>query len=211
MAIKGLARPVFGEYGYDGAKVTYRKGFVAGNAIEYSAEIETSDDNPLYGDNRIIENDYGTFNKGTLKLNTSDMDQETSKSMLGVKEVKRTVGETSVTELVYDDDAKQTPKGFGVIETHQINDEDKYRAVVLAKVTPKIPAEAATTKGEAIEWQTKEVECTILISEEVSENYNRPWKFEAWFDSEEEAFKYLKTVLGVADAPMTAMAKMKGR
>lgn len=211
MAIKGLARPVFGEYGYDGSKVTYSKGIVAGNAIEYSAEIETSDDNPLYGDNRIIENDYGTFNKGTLTLNTSDMDQELSKALLGVKEVKRTVGETQVTELVYDDDAKQTPKGFGIIETHQINDKNKYRAVILAKVTPKIPAEAATTKGETVEWQTKEIECTILRSEEVSENYNHPWKFEAWFDSEEEAFKYLKTVLGVTDTQMMAAAKMKGK
>ena len=68
------------------------------------------------------------------------------------------VGETSVTELVYDDDMKGTPKGFGIIETHQINDVDKFRAVILCKVTPSIPANSATTKGESIDWQTKEVE-----------------------------------------------------
>ena len=99
MAIKGLTNPVIGEYSYSGSAVTYTGSFVCGHAIEYGVEIETSDNNPLYGDDRIIENDYGTFSSGTLTLNTSDLDQETSKKLLSLKEVKRTVGETTVTEL----------------------------------------------------------------------------------------------------------------
>lgn len=166
MAIKGLATPVFGEYNYNGSAVTYTNGFIAGSAIEYGVEVEASDNNPLYGDDRIIENDYGAFNSGTLTLNTSDLDQYTSKRLLGLKEVEVQVGEVQVTELVTDDDAKQTPKGFGIIETHQINDVDKYRAVILCKVAMSIPAEAATTKGESIEWQTKEVEGTVNRSDE---------------------------------------------
>lgn len=73
MAIKGLTNPVFGDYSYDGNAVKYANGFVAGSAISYEAEIETSDDNPLYGDDKIIEHDYGTFSTGTLTLGTSDM------------------------------------------------------------------------------------------------------------------------------------------
>ena len=161
--------------------------------------METSDNNPLHGDNRIIENDYGTFNTGTLTLNTSDLDEDTSKRLLGLKEVKINVGEKEVTELVTDDDMKQTPKGFGIIETHQINDVDRYRAVILCKTTMAIPAEAATTKGESIEWQTKEIEGTITRSDENTENYKHPWKREAWFDTEKEAMEYLKTVLNVLE------------
>lgn len=200
MAIKGLTTPVFGDYTYSGSAATYTNGFVCGAAIEYGVEIETSDNNPLYGDDRIIENDYGTFNTGTLTLDTSDLDQETSKKLLGLKEVQTTVGESSVTELVSDDDAKQTPKGFGIIETHQINDVDKYRAVILCKVTMSIPAEAATTKGESIEWQTKEIEGTITRSDEDTENFRHPWKREAWFDTKAEAQEYLNTILGVVKA-----------
>lgn len=199
MAIKGLTNPVLGTYNYSGASVSYTNGFVCGHAIEYGIEIETSDNNPLFGDDRIIENDYGTFSSGTLTLNTSDLDQQTSMMLLGVRKVKRNIGEKEVTELVYDDDTKQKPMGFGIIETHQIDDVDRYRAVILAKVTPAFPAEAATTKGESIEWQTKEIEFSIARSDEDSVTYKHPWKYEAWFDNHADAFFYIKTVLNVLE------------
>lgn len=199
MAIKGLTTPVFGDYNYNGATVSYTNGFVAGSAIEYGLEIETSDNNPLYGDDHIIENDYGTFNGGTLTLNTSDLDQYTSKRLLGLKEIQYEEGDVSVTELVTDDDAKSTPKGFGIIETHQINDIDKYRAVILCKVAMGVPAEAATTKGESIEWQTKEIEGTVNRSDQNDSKYKNPWKREAWFDDRASALEYLKTVLNVME------------
>lgn len=199
MAIKGLTNPVFGEYNYNGNEVTYTNGFISGAAIEYGVEIETSDNNPLYGDDKIIENDYGTFNSGTLTLNVSDLDQYTSKRLLGLKEVSVIIGETPVTELVSDDNSSAAPKGFGIIETHQINDVNKYRAVILCKIAMSIPAEAATTKGESIEWQTKEIEGTITRSDQDSGNYNYPWKREAWFDTHDAALEYLKTVLNVLE------------
>lgn len=199
MAIKGLAIPVFANYNYSGNAVSYTGGFICGAAIEYGAEIETSDDNPLHGDNKIIEHDYGTFNTGTLTVNVSDLDQADSKRLLNLKEVQRMVGDVNVTELVYDDDAKSKSKGFGIIEAHQINDVDKYRAVILCKVTPKNPAEAATSKGESIEWQTKEMECSIERSDEESTNYKHPWKYESWFDTEAQALEYLKTILNVLE------------
>lgn len=199
MAIKGLAVPVMADYRYDGNKVIYEKGFVCGKAVEYGVEVETSDDNHLYGDDMIAEHDYGTFNSGTLTLNTTDLDQYTSMRLLNLKEVQVEVGEKQVKELVHDDDTKPTPKGFGIIETHQIDDKDQYRAVILTKITPKIPAEAATTKGESIEWQTKEIGCGIERSDEVSENYNHPWQREAWFKNQEEAMDYLKTVLNAME------------
>ena len=81
MAIKGLSIPAFADYHYDGNTVKYTNGFICGSAIEYGAEIETSEDNPLYGDDKIIEHDYGTFSTGTLTLNTSDLTQKDSKRL----------------------------------------------------------------------------------------------------------------------------------
>ena len=196
MATKGLRLPVFGRYNYDGNVVTYTNGFIAGKAVEYSSEIELTDDNPLYGDDQIAEHDYGKF-----------LDQRTSKFLLNLKEIQTQVGENTVTELVYDDDAPSTPFGFGIVEVKQINDVDKYRAVLLCRVTPSIPSEAATTMGESIEWQTKELECTLEKSEQASGGLNHPWKREAWFDTYDAAMEYLKTMLNVLEeVELTAAA-----
>lgn len=199
MAIKGLAIPVFGDYNFDGNKVYFTDGFVCGKAVEYAVDTENSDDNPLHADDEVAEHDYGIFAGGTLTLNTTDLDYPSSKRLLNLKEVERTIGDVQVKELVYDDDASPKSKGFGIIETHQINDIDQYRAVILPKVTPRNPAEAATTKGESIEWQTKELECAVERTEEYSENYKHPWKYEAWFDTRDKAFEYLKTILNVLE------------
>lgn len=199
MAIKGLAIPVFGDYNFDGNKVYFTDGFVCGKAVEYAVDTENSDDNPLHADDEVAEHDYGIFARGTLTLNTTDLDYPSSKRLLNLKEVERTIGDVQVKELVYDDDASPKSKGFGIIETHQINDIDQYRAVILPKVTPRNPAEAATTKGESIEWQTKELECAVERTEEYSENYKHPWKYEAWFDTRDKAFEYLKTILNVLE------------
>lgn len=195
MAIKNVAVPVMADYRYDGNTAIYENGFVCGKAVEYGVELDTSDDNHLYGDGVIAEHDYGRFSSGTLTLNTTDLDRYASMRMLNLKEVEVEVGEKRIKELVRDDDTKPTPKGFGIVETHQIDDKDQYRAVILTKITPRIPAEAATTKGESIEWKTKEIECGIERSDEKTENYKHPWQREAWFDAEEEAMDYLKTVM----------------
>lgn len=209
MAIKGLSIPVCGNYNFSGGVVTYTNGFIADKAIEYSAEFETADDNPLYADNGIAENDKGTFANGTLTLGTADLPQDLSKKLLGLTQIEETITigtdkTLAVKRNVYDDNAKAPYLGFGIIELHQINDVDKYRAVFFNKVFFKIPSEAATTKGESIEWQTKSIEGTIQRSDEVIAattdvaGITHPWMEDAWFDSEADALTWLGYRCGYA-------------
>lgn len=198
MAIKGLSIPVFGKYNNANGVVSYTDGLINPAAISYTIAVESSDNNPLHGNNRIIENDVGRFSTGTLTLETDDLQEEASKFILGIKELKRTYGtDKEVTALVYDDDQKSPSLGFGIIEEHQNDDVDRYKAVILKKVTFNLPEDTATTRGESIEWQTKTIEGTIARSDENGENGKYPWKEEAWFDSEAEALEYLKSMLGV--------------
>ena len=202
-AIKGLSIPVFGKYNYNATTkaVTYTNGIIGGHAIEYTISIESTENNPLNGDNRVIENDVGKFSTGTLSLGTDDLTAAVSKFLLGLKEASVTVeGVTGVTETIYDDDAIAPELGFGIIEMHQKDGVDKYKAVILCRVTMSLPEDTATTKGQSIEWQTKTIEGTLQRSEEVSTNYNHPWRREAWFTTEADALAYLKTILGVVEA-----------
>lgn len=196
MAKKGLSIPVIADYENTGSVVNYSNAQVFENAVEYSVSIETTEDNNLRADNKIKETDKGRFQSGELTLSTADLGAESSKRILGIKEVERSVGLKKVTELVYDDDAKAPFLGFGIIEEHQIDNVDKYRAVALTKIVFNVPEEACTTREEEIEWQVPEITATIYQSDQADENYKHPWKFEAWLDTEEEAKAYLLAVFG---------------
>lgn len=204
MAIKGLSIPVFGKYNYDGSgkKVTYTDGMINPHAISYSVTVQSTTSNPLNADNRVVENDNPRFDTGTVKLETDDLEVEVSKFLLGLKEEERTYGadnDKTATVLIYDDNQKAPELGFGIIEEHQNNDVDHYKAVVLKRVQFNIPEDAATTRKGSIDWQTKTIEGTIMRSEEVTEHAKYPWKEEAIFDTESEALEFLKAMLGVSD------------
>lgn len=203
MVVKGFSKPVFGKYNYDAKteKVTYTDGFMNPHGIEYTAALESTEGNPLYADNRIVENDVPRFNQGTLTLGVDGLNSDSSKYLLGIKTVSFSMGEgQTVEEEVFDDDQKTPALGVGVIELHQDNDVDHYKAVIFTKVTFSLPEQAAKTREGTIEWQTKTIEGAITRSEHKDENYRYPWQISAWFDTEEKALDYLKKKLGVETA-----------
>ena len=86
------------------------------------------------------------------------------------------------------------------IELHQEDDVDSYRAVFLNKVFFNIPENAATTRGETIEWQTPSIIATIQRSDEVSSNKSHPWMEDAWFETESAAIEWLEFKCGKEQA-----------
>ena len=191
MAIKGLAIPVFGKYAYTNSAVTYSEGKIIGHAINYSVSIETRDDNPLYGDDMIVEHDNGGFGSGTLTLNTAELTMENAAWLFGLSTASTSGGGIIYS---YEDTCVPIPVGFGIVETHQVNDVNVYRGVILCKCLPKVPADQANTKGETIEWQTPEIEFTV----ERSDATNHPWKKVQDFTSLSAAETWLKAELGVS-------------
>ena len=53
MATIGLSRPYYAIYSATGSTVSYKDGGVMGKATEANVEIETTEDNNLYGDNAL--------------------------------------------------------------------------------------------------------------------------------------------------------------
>ena len=200
MAKTGLIKPYFAKYNYNSETgvVTYSGGGVLGHAIEYTISCEKSEDNKLWADNKVVEIDRGRFQSGTFSLGTDHLSREVSKTILGIKEVTYTKGTLTVKELVYDDDMEPVALGIGVVETHQVNNQHKYRAVITPKVIFSPPEDSATTKGETIEWQTPSIEGKIERSDEISTNYKQPWKKEAWFDDGTQAEEYIRAALNIS-------------
>ena len=198
MAIKGLSKPVCANYTAVGNAVTDSDAYAADKAVEYSFEADVAEDKDLYADNQVAETAAGRFVSGKLTLKTADLTPELSKKILGLKTVTRQVGEETVTEVVYDDDQVAPYLGFGIIEEHQIDNKTGYLPVVFPKIRFSIPADAATTRGDEVDWQTKEISGTVVRSDQVDDNYNHPWKItpQKMYDTEAEALKYNNAVLG---------------
>ena len=199
MAIKGLSIPTFGKYVNTSGTISYTDGVVCGHAISYNFDPSIADDNPLYGDNMIVENDSGFFQNGTLTLNTSELPDEVAKMLLGLTETEVSVGTgqtaTTVKQYAYDTDAAAIDVGIGFIEEHQVNDVTYYKARVLPRCKKNFDSMTATTRGETIDWQTPEI--TFAVSR--AEDAKKTWLVETeLLETEAEAQAFLNQYLGVA-------------
>ena len=199
MAVVGVCKPYYAKYANNGGTVSYSDGGVMGKAVEVSADIETADSNDLYADNAIAESEK-TFSSGTLSLTTDDFEQEASKAVLGLKEEAITgidgVTDTSVKELIYDDDQQTPYLGVGIIIKKIKGGVTKWRALIFTNVQFAVPSDAATTQGESIEWQTAEISGTIMRDDSAK----HPWKKEATFTTEAQAEAYIKARLNITGA-----------
>lgn len=193
MATIGLSKPYYGIYSASGGAVTYTGGAVFAKAVEFSAQVESGDDNNLYADDAIAESDR-SFGGGTLSVTTDDISQTAAAAILGITAKTITVGEDeTVSELVFDDDMTVPDIGFGVIVKKRVSGVDKYRAIFFHKVKFSIPEDAATTQGETIEWTTHQIEGTIMRDDTAK----HAWKSEVTVDTREIAEAYLEKKLGI--------------
>lgn len=199
MATIGLSKPYYAVYSAAENVVTYANGAVMGKATEANIEINTSDNNNLYGDNAIAETDR-QFTSGTLTLSTTDLSQEVSKAILGLKEETLDsitgVTDEDVSELIYDDTQAIPYLGVGFIVKRVVNGVTMWRGIVLTKVMFSIPSDAATTQGETITWQVPSLTATIMRDDSAT----RMWKRAATFTTEAQAEAYIKDRLSISAA-----------
>lgn len=195
MAVIGLSKPYYAEYTNTQGTVSYSGGGMMGKAVSVNISVETND-NDFYADNGIAETDR-SFVRGTISVTTDDLTQAASKAILGATENALTgktyVTDTGASELVFDDRQNAPYLGFGIIETSKLNNAYLYKAIVLHKVVFSVPADAATTRGANIDWQTPTIEGTFMRSDAV----NHPWKSVATFTTEAQAEAYIKDLLDI--------------
>lgn len=169
MAKIGLKCPVAAQItGYDSATgvPTYGNGFIIGKAVTAEKTIE-SNSNPLYGDDAIVEND-SSFASGTIKLGVTDFGNDyidglqVQAKMLGNVVSPITGGGYSIRRA----SGQSAPYlGFGFYKTKVHDGQRIYEATWLYKTQFKTPSDATNTKGQSIEWQTPEIEGTVMVVE----------------------------------------------
>lgn len=195
MAYIGLRYPVVATVSghTDGADPTYNAGKVIGHAIQANLTINRND-NPLYADDRIVEDDNGITGM-SLELGLDDIPEDVQVYMLGV--VKETTGSgTSAVDTYFDNDQGAPVVGVGYIRVRRKAGVTSYQAVWIYKATFGYTDETAQTKGESIEWQTPTITGRV---QGVSRTGTGRLDFRAKqeFATEAEAIAWLKTKAGI--------------
>lgn len=156
-----------------GVAPTYKTGFKIGKMLSADVSIEVAD-NPLHADDGVAETDK-SFTSGTFTAGIDDFGDtptegvEIQQKLLGQKIVE--VGGVNVIRSSGQDTAPDV--GIGYIRVKKLRNVLYYEATWLYKVQFGVPSESATTKGQSIEWQTPEIEGTIMVVEDFEENTYR--------------------------------------
>lgn len=207
MAKIGVLGPWVAKYNNINGVVSYSDGRKLAKTTEFSAEPDdTSDPDDFYADNGIAETDRGGSGAGSITNSVDHFDQEGSLFILGIKQETVTIGEKEVTELVYDDDSNPGYLGYGIIIKKRKDGSDLWRAVVYTKMMYSIPADAATTQGETIEWQAEELNATYMRDD----TPKRRWKRESTFASVDDAIKYVEFCLNIQGLGELAVTSVAG-
>ena len=192
-----------GMYGVYYSKATITNGVVTGyagvqtmgKAISASFEPNTPDDNPLYANNAVAENDSSGASGGTLTLTMDRLTQEAAADLYGltVEDVEVTVGDKPGTQvegtaLKYTGNEQSAPVGVAFIRQNQVDGVRNHEVILYRRSTFSMPADSAQTMGESIEWQTPEIEGTVMGLEGDGTN---AWFEQVIFPTQEAAIAYI--------------------
>ena len=209
MAYIGLKHPVFAPIATEpaGAFPTYGAGLVVGYAIAANVEIEMAD-SKLPADDMIVEIDY-SFISGKITMGVDDLADEALKAWLGDQDATL----NGVATIRSAANQESPLGGFGYFRVKKKNGIRSYHAFWYYKTKWILPSEDAATKPDgAIEWQTPELEGTILATRDSANS----WRDKAAFSTESDAVAWLdelavigipanKTALDASIATATAL------
>ncbi len=157
--LTGFSMPWVALYAANGGTVTYSGGIPLARGVSVSIDVEASSDNDFYADNVLAETDNQGFSSGTVTLTVDGLKDAARKLIMGIT-ATRTAGEVVFEQ--YDDTQAIPYVGVGFVARYMEDGVTSYVPYVLNKVKFNPDGLDATTQSEEIEWQTAELEGTIM-------------------------------------------------
>lgn len=194
MVTTGFSRVHVAKYAYSEGKVTYSGCKEIARARSMEVDVDTTDENAYYANNRVAEVEPASFAGGTAKVTVDGLSAEEEAFILGIEAVSETVGAESVEVVKYGADMQPPYLGIGAVKRMQLNNKESYRPVILVKARFEIPADAAETQEESRSWQDQELNATIMRDDTAAQ----VWKVipKTNFDTEDAAVSFIRSYLG---------------
>lgn len=169
----GFSEPHIAKYSNTGTTVSYSGGMKLGRGVSMSIEVESADDNNFYADDIVAETETGTMTSASATVTVDGMEPEVAAFALGLPAAtQETIGESPVDVYDYDDRMNPPFLGLGVLQRVMLNGVQYWVPIVFTKVKMNNPSDEANTQENQIDWQTQELEMTILRDDSA----NRRWK-----------------------------------
>lgn len=196
MVTIGFSYPRVAKYSAAGNSVTYSGGMALGRGVSVSLDVESASDNNFHADNRLAESETGVFTSGTATVTVDGLENAAATLILGLPEPETvTVNEKPVQMQGYGDAMQPPYVGFGFVWATQQDGVISYYPVVYPKIKFSIPSEERNTKEDQIDWQTQELEATVMRDDTTAHNWRRVSV--TGFTTEEEALAVVDEILSI--------------
>lgn len=198
MAFIGMRYPVIAKVSsyVAGQEPTYTAGMVMGHAISGNLTI-TRNNNPLHGDDSVIEDDNG-ITAMSLEMGLDDL----------MEDVQVYMGLLKANGANADDyletGGSSNEVGMGYIRVRRKGGITKYQAVWMYRGIFGPTSENTQTKGQSIEWQTPTVTGNIMATE-VDASGDIVFRRKALFNSYEAAKSWLNTRAGIVGGTLSSI------
>ena len=188
----GMMYPVFAPFtGHtDGSMPTYGTGKVIQEARNATVN-RTYNNNPLYGDDRIVDSDNGLTGL-TMTFESTGLSDADRKFLLGEEDY----GTSGISGQWVSDN--ETPwGGFGYIRKMRDNGTKKFEAWITLKIKFQEESQATTTKEGSISWGTPTLNGTAAGLYVDSSDKQR-FQLHKTFSAIADAKAWLNTMLNVS-------------
>lgn len=199
--ITGYSKPYVAKYAISDNTVSYTSVQALARGVSVSIEPDTGDANDFYADNMVAESVGAMFSGGTLTLTVDGLKDAARKLISGIATTGESItigtGTSAPTTTVYSyDDQQSVPYcGVGFIVRYMEAGATSYVAYVLPKVAFKQEGLDAATQEEDIEFQTTELEATIMRDDTT---HHRWLRFSEECATEALAENAVKVLLGAS-------------
>lgn len=192
--ITGFSKPVVALYSATGTTVSYTGLMPLARGVDVSLDIETNDDNDFYADNVVAESAGNTFSSGTVTLTVDGLKAEARTMIMGLPEpTSVSLGSNSVDVYDYDDRQAKPYVGVGFIVRYMEDGVTSYVPYMLPKVIFNDLGIEAETQEESIDFQTTELEATIMRDDSDNHRWQRVGANQT---TEALAYSVLQALLG---------------
>lgn len=200
--ITGYSFPRVAKYTANEGVITYSDGMPLARGVNVSVNAESGDGVNFYADNVLAESAGGLFTGATATFTIDGLKEAARKLIMGLPEAGSVEVDGKSYDVVEYDDRQKVPNlGCGFVVRYMENGNTTYSAVVLNKIQFNVDGISANTQEETIEFQTTELEATVMRDDSVHHGWR---KMVEDLETEEEAVKIIDALLGIQEEPASA-------